>query len=252
MATGVLVVGVNRATRLLTHLVGADKTYRATVRLGQATVTDDAEGEVTQTADPAAVAALTAADVEQALATLRGPIEQVPSAVSAIKVDGQRAYARVRSGEQVALAARPVTVHRLDLLGSRPGDGLLDLDVECDVARAPTSARSPATSAPHSGSVATSPRCAAPASARTTSTAAAPSSRLGESFTVLPLAEAARAAFAVRELTADEARTLRFGQRLSPSGLPAPVAAFDPDGTLVALLEDRGDTARSLLVVPTD
>ncbi|GAB3688966.1 tRNA pseudouridine(55) synthase TruB [Angustibacter aerolatus] len=252
MATGVLVVGVNRATRLLTHLVGADKTYRATVRLGQATVTDDAEGEVTQTADPAAVAALTAADVEQALATLRGPIEQVPSAVSAIKVDGQRAYARVRSGEQVALAARPVTVHRLDLLGSRPGDGLLDLDVECDVS-----------SGTYVRALARDLGAALGVGGHLTAlrrTRVGPYDldrcrtleQLGESFTVLPLAEAARAAFAVRELTADEARTLRFGQRLSPSGLPAPVAAFDPDGTLVALLEDRGDTARSLLVVPTD
>src|SRR6478672_8003059 len=112
MATGVLVLGINKATRLLTYIVGTTKTYTATIRLGQSTVTDDAEGEVIATAGTSGVG-------EQAIydgvAALTGSIEQVPSSVSAIKVNGERAYARVRSGEDVKLAARPVTIHRFEV-----------------------------------------------------------------------------------------------------------------------------------------
>lgn len=139
MATGILLVGVNRATRLLGHLAGQSKTYTATIRLGQSTTTDDAEGEIVT-----AVGAmnLELAAVETVLSGLRGRIQQVPSAVSAIKVNGKRAYARVRAGEQVQLAAREVTVDRFELLESRAvspaGSGeqdqleLCDLDVVVD------------------------------------------------------------------------------------------------------------------------
>ena len=117
MATGVLVVGINKATRLLTYIVGTSKTYTATIRLGESTVTDDAEGEVTATRSAAAV---TEDAVRAGVAALTGEIEQVPSSVSAIKVNGERAYARVRSGEEVKLAARPVTIHRFEVHGLRP------------------------------------------------------------------------------------------------------------------------------------
>ena len=134
MATGVLVLGIGRATRLLTFLVGCDKDYTATVRLGQATVTDDAEGEVVGA--PGA-AGLTAQQVEHAVAALTGDIEQVPSAVSAIKVDGKRSYARVRAGEDVRLLPRPVTVSRFVVrsVTEREVDGgtVLDVDVELTV-----------------------------------------------------------------------------------------------------------------------
>lgn len=100
MATGVLIVGVGRGTKLLTHLVGADKTYEATIRLGATTVTEDAEGELTGTADAGAVAAVTDEQIRAAVAELTGDLEQVPSAVSAIKVDGKRSYARVRAGKR--------------------------------------------------------------------------------------------------------------------------------------------------------
>lgn len=126
MATGVLVVGVNRATRLLGHLALHDKDYLATIRLGQATTTDDAEGEPTG-GSPAC--GLDEAAVLDAMAPLTGDIEQVPSAVSAIKVDGQRAYARVRAGENVELASRPVTVTRFDALSFRAEGEFLDVDV---------------------------------------------------------------------------------------------------------------------------
>lgn len=149
MATGVLVLGVGRATRLLTYLVGADKEYTATIRLGESTLTDDAEGEVTTssgailrgaksgTADgESPVVTLDA--VHEGIAALCGPIEQVPSAVSAIKVKGQRSYARVRAGEDVELSARPVTIHRFEVRGEprgseHAGTPVLDLDVvvEC-------------------------------------------------------------------------------------------------------------------------
>jgi tRNA pseudouridine55 synthase len=111
MATGVLIIGVNRATRLLTYVIGAGKSYTATIRLGQSTVTDDAEGDVTATVSAAGV---TDAAIRDGLAAQTGEIEQVPSAVSAIKVNGQRAYKRVRDGEEVELAARKVTVSRLE------------------------------------------------------------------------------------------------------------------------------------------
>ena len=132
MATGVLVVGVERATRLLGHLTLTTKEYRATIRLGISTVTDDAEGETT--ASPGA-AGVTAAQVDAELAAFRGDIEQVPSSVSAIKINGVRSYARVRAGEDVALSARSVTVSRLHLLAVRLSqvDDTAVLDVDVDV-----------------------------------------------------------------------------------------------------------------------
>lgn len=131
MATGVLVVGVGRATRLLGHLALHDKDYTATIRLGVATLTDDAEGDIVSTAD---ASALTDEQIEAAMGPLRGDIMQVPTAVSAIKVNGRRSYARVRAGEQVELAARPVTVSRFECTALRRTVGqegtVVDLDAE--------------------------------------------------------------------------------------------------------------------------
>src|SRR5437763_4830127 len=126
MATGVLVVGIGRATRLLGHLAAHDKDYDATIRLGAATTTDDAEGEVLSTAEPSDVADDA---VRAAMAALTGDIDQVPSAVSAVKVDGVRAYAKVRAGEQVQLASRRVHVARFELRERRGDD--LDVSVTC-------------------------------------------------------------------------------------------------------------------------
>ncbi len=133
MATGVLVIGVEKATRLLGHLALSTKTYMATIRLGQATVTDDAEGEVTMASGADGVGD---AAIEAALAPLRGDIVQVPSTVSAIKINGQRAYARARRGEDVVLQGRPVTVSRFEVLGRRDteadGTPVIDLEVIVD------------------------------------------------------------------------------------------------------------------------
>ena len=133
MATGVLIIGIGKATRLLGYLALADKAYSATIRLGISTVTDDAEGEVVTAVG---TAGLKDSDIEAAMARLRGDILQVPSAVSAIKVDGVRSYARVRAGDQVDLPARPVQVERFISVASRAsevsGVGVLDLDVEVE------------------------------------------------------------------------------------------------------------------------
>lgn len=132
MATGLLVLGVGTATRLLTYLVGADKTYTATIRLGSSTVTDDAEGKTVSAADPERLAAVTDADIARVIQTLTGTIDQRPSAVSAIKVDGQRAYDRVRAGDDVVLDARTVTVSRFEVHDIHRGDTVIDLDVSVD------------------------------------------------------------------------------------------------------------------------
>lgn len=129
LATGVLIVGVGRATRLLGHLALHDKDYRATIRLGASTVTDDREGDVLGVADPAVLAGVSEVDVAQGVAALTGDIDQVPTAISAIKVDGKRSHARVRAGEEVTLAARRVTVERFDVLGLSRLEGAIDLDV---------------------------------------------------------------------------------------------------------------------------
>ena len=134
MATGVLVIGIGKATRLLGHLALTEKAYDATIRLGVSTVTDDADGEVTAAAGGYGV---TDYQIEAALAALRGEVMQVPSAVSAIKIEGVRSYAKVRSGQDVALAPRQVTISRLEVVGRRDvqadGIAIIDLDVlvEC-------------------------------------------------------------------------------------------------------------------------
>ncbi|WP_307786014.1 tRNA pseudouridine(55) synthase TruB [Rathayibacter sp. SD072] len=129
MATGLMILGLGPSTRLLTYLVGLDKEYEATIRLGASTTTDDREGDVLESAPPAAVAAIGEKAVDAGIAGLTGAIEQVPSSVSAIKIDGRRAYARARDGEEVVIPARPVTVSAFDVLARREVDGFLDLDV---------------------------------------------------------------------------------------------------------------------------
>ena len=126
MATGLLVLGIGQGTRLLTHFVGLDKTYTATIRLGAATTTDDREGEALGEIRDAR--GISEARVEEALTSLRGDIQQVPSTVSAIKIDGRRAYARARAGEDVTLAARPVRVTRFEITGRRESGPHVDLD----------------------------------------------------------------------------------------------------------------------------
>lgn len=254
MATGVLVVGINKATRLLTYIVGTSKTYQATIRLGATTVTDDAEGEVTATASTEHV---TDAAIAAGIAALRGPIMQVPSSVSAIKVNGERAYARVRSGEDVKLAARPVTIHSFDVAQIRRVEDFIDLDVtvECSSGTYIRALARDLGAGLQAGGHLTALRRSAvgPYTLKQARTL----EQLAEGMEILDIADAARALMPVRELTAAEAVELSFGRRIPPSPegthtAEAPAAAFAPDGTLVALLSDAGKYAKPVLVFPPD
>ena len=256
MATGVLVVGVEKATRLLGYLALTEKQYDATIRLGQSTSTDDAEGELTGGASAADL-------MPQALAVavqgLTGEIEQVPPAVSAIKVDGQRAYKLTRAGAAPDLKPRPVTVHEFTVTAIRPAEGgLLDVDatVRCSSGTYIRAlARDLGNNLGTGGHLTRLRRTRVGGygleGARTLE-------HLAERFEVLPLAQAASAAFPRRDLSADEARRLAHGGRLAAAAAPGPgdsaagagvpTAAYAPDGTLIALLTEQSGQARPLVV----
>jgi len=274
MATGVLVVGVEKATRLLGYLTLTEKEYAATIRLGQSTSTDDAEGEITGTATGANVTAETLAG---AIAGLTGEIQQVPPAVSAVKVGGQRAYRLTRAGAAPELKARPVTVYEFTVTAMRRDGQLLDVDatVRCSSGTYIRALARDLGAALGTGGHLTRLRRTrvggySVADARTLE-------QLAGRFEVLPLAQAAAAAFPRRDLSADEARRLANGGRLAAAALPAalpagaaaaalpagaaaaalpagaaaaagPVAAYAPDGTLVALVTEESGQARPLAV----
>jgi tRNA pseudouridine55 synthase len=248
MATGVLVLGVGPGTKLLHHLFLVDKAYTATIRLGEATDTDDAEGRQVSVASSAAI---DDALVRAAVQPLTGPILQVPSAVSAIKVDGKRAYQRIRDGETVQLTARPVTVSRFEVLElRRPTPVLLDVDVEVECSSG-TYVRALARdlgSALGVGGHLTALRRTRVGSfgidiARTLEELA----ELDDPVT-LPLTDAVRAAMPVRAIDADEARELSFGRSLPTTGLAGVHAAIAPDGSVAALLREDDGRARPVLV----
>jgi tRNA pseudouridine55 synthase len=251
MATGVLVIGVEKATRLLGHLALTEKEYTATIRLGQTTVTDDAEGEVTAAVPASGV---TREAVDTGIAALTGPIAQVPSKVSAIKVSGVRSYTRVREGEDFELAARPVTVSSFTVQDMRRAEAVdpagaavevvdLDVTVVCssgtyiralardlgaglDVGGHLTALRRTRVG-PYGLDV-----------ARTLE-------QLEESFAVLPIEQAAAAAFPRWDADADQARLLAYGVRIELPALPAgPNAVFGPDGRFLALVEEDKGKAR--------
>jgi tRNA pseudouridine55 synthase len=248
MATGVLVLGVGKATRLLHHLVLTDKAYTATIRLGESTLTDDAEGDVTGSASAAGV---TESDVRRAISALTGDIDQVPSAVSAIKVDGERSYKRVRAGEAVELAARPVTVARFDALAlRRPTPDLLDVDaeVECSSGTYVRALARDLGAALGVGGHLTALRRTRVGpfgveAARTLDELA----ELDDPVT-LPLADAVRAAMPVRLVDGDEARALSYGKSLTAIGIDGTYGAISAEGTAIALLVERGGVATPTVV----
>jgi tRNA pseudouridine(55) synthase len=254
MATGLLVLGVGAATRLLGYVGGHDKTYEATMRLGQSTVTDDREGEVLATTS---TAHLGDAAVTAALAAQAGPLLQVPSSVSAVKVAGRRSYDRVRAGEEVVLEPRAVTVHRLDVHRVvRPTPDLVDVDVTvtCTAGTYVRAIARDAGAALGVGGHLTALRRTA--SGPFSVADAAPVEDAGQALAtgggagVLGLADAARAVFPVRALSAEEARALGHGQRIPATGAPGLHAAIDADDRLVALVEDAGATARVAVGFP--
>ena len=246
MATGVLLLGVEKATRLLGHLALAEKQYDATVRLGASTTTDDAEGEPT---GGAAAGHLTSGAVEEALRRFTGPIEQVPSTVSAVKVDGRRAYARARAGEQVELRARSVTVHELTALEVRPAGETLDVDVRVRCSSG-TYVRALARDVGEVlgvGGHLTALRRTAIGAATAPSVTVADASTLEQlqqqleehgEVPLLGLADAARRFFAVAEVDEAAARAVGFGRPLdleTPAPVGVPFGVLGPGGDLLGL-----------------
>ena len=246
MATGVLVIGIEKATRLLGHLTLHEKRYLGTVRLGATTSTDDAEGETLATADASAITDESIADAFEALV---GEIQQVPPAVSAIKVDGVRSYARARKGEEVVLAPRVVTVHALDVLAvRRAGSSVdVDLDVRCAAGTYIRSLARDAGAALGVGGHLTALRRTG--SGPYSIDRATPLDDVDVRRHLLPIADAAAAAFPRRDVDESMARAVSYGQALPPTGVPGAVAVFGPDGTLLALVEDRDDKAAYLAVL---
>ncbi|GAA3701697.1 tRNA pseudouridine(55) synthase TruB [Nonomuraea antimicrobica] len=246
MATGVLVVGVEKATRLLGHLMLTEKVYEATIRLGVSTNTDDAEGEVTATVTAAGV---TAAEIHKGVAALTGEIMQIPPQVSAIKVNGQRAYKMARAGEEVELAARPVTVREFVVGDIRAEGEVVDVDavVTCSSGTYIRALARDLGAALGVGGHLTRLR-------RTRVgpydlSLARSVDQLAEECVILPIGEAVAAAFPRRDVTAEEARVIGHGGRLPAAGLgTGPIGVFGPEGELLALVEERGRVARPLAV----
>jgi tRNA pseudouridine55 synthase len=254
MATGVLVVGVDRATKILGLLAAASKSYAATIRLGQTTSTEDAEGELLQSVS---AGHLTDEAIAAAIAGLRGEIEQVPSAVSAIKVEGRRAYRLVREGHAVELVARPVRIDRFELLGMRRhgggADGLLsvtDVDIEVDCS-----------SGTYIRALARDLGAALGVGGHLTSLRRTRVGRFGldrarsldelaeEPRLNWTLDEACLLMFPRRDLSADEAEAAGNGRSLSPAGIDGVYAATDADGRVIALLRDEGPRTKSVVVI---
>ena len=240
MATGVLLVGVGQATRLLHHLVLTDKAYTATIRLGIATVTDDREGEVLTTADASGV---TDDDLRAAAARFVGEIDQVPSSVSAVKIAGERAYDRVRSGEDVELAARRVTVQRFDVLAVRRQDTTVDVDVAVEVSSGTyvrALARDLGTALGVGGHLTALRRTQVGpfAEDRAVPLDAVPEQTETATPLTLTLEQAVRELLPVRVITLEEADQLSYGRFLPPVGIEGLYAVLLDDGTVIGLLRE--------------
>lgn len=247
MATGVLVVGIERATKILGLLTATDKSYAATMRLGQTTSTEDAEGEVLQTVSTIAV---TDAQIGDAVAALRGEIAQVPSSVSAVKVGGKRAYKLAREGQTVELAPRNVRIDRFDVMAVRRIDGLIDVDVEVDCS-----------SGTYIRALARDVGAALGVGGHLTALRRTRVGRFGldQARTLDELAESPRLSYSLdeaclqsfprRDLTVQEAGDTRHGRPLKPAGIEGVYAATAPDGQVIALLTDQESRSKSVVVL---
>lgn len=248
MATGVLVLAVGRITRLLTYVSGSDKSYEGTIQLGRTTVTDDAEGEVTSVTDAGSV---TDTQITDALATMVGDIAQVPSAVSAIKIKGQRAYKRVAAGEDVELPPRQVTISKLDVVDIRRGAGVIDIDIAVECSSG-TYIRAIARDLGEHLSVG-----GHLTALRRTSVAGF---GIDEAQTLSSLAEketpithstldTVRRLLPCRSVTAEDARKLGHGGKISAAGFDGPYAIIGPDETVVAIVSEKAGSARPEVVL---
>ena len=247
MATGVLVIGIERATKILGLLTTDTKSYAATIRLGQTTSTEDADGTLL---DQVSAGHLTETVIADAIGELRGDIAQVPSAVSAIKVGGTRAYRLAREGQPVQLPARAVRIDRFDLLALRRAGRLVDVDVEVDCSSGTyirALARDLGAALGVGGHLIALRRTRSGQfglnQARTLDALA---ERPALSYT---LDDACLQAFPRRDLSAAEAESTGHGRPLEPAGIAGVYAATDPDGRVMALLEDAGDRTKSVVVI---
>ncbi|MPY80410.1 MAG: tRNA pseudouridine(55) synthase TruB [Actinophytocola sp.] len=249
MATGVLVIGVERATKLLGHLALDRKSYLTTIALGASTTTDDADGDVLAKTEPDTLSAITDADIDKAIGELTGEIQQVPSAVSAVKVNGERAYARVRAGERVELDARPVTVHRFDRLALRTEPRLeIDALVDCSSGTYVRAlARDLGVALGVGGHLTALRRTEVGpfglATARTLE-------QLEQDPSLsLTLDEAVTTAFATHTVDAATARAVSYGQRTPAAGIQDTYGIVDADGHALAIATDQGSHAKYLVVL---
>ncbi|WP_374945408.1 tRNA pseudouridine(55) synthase TruB [Agreia sp.] len=260
MATGLLVLGINSSTRLLTFVVGLDKEYLATIRLGEATTTDDAEGQVNSSAAAGIVTALRQHEIDARVDELTGDIEQTPSTVSAIKVDGKRAYALAREGIDVQLKPRPVTVSEFEVLSCTPatsatGADVLDLAVRV-VCSSGTYIRALARDLGRS--LDTGGHLTALRRTRIgpfTVDAAADLDTVVVADALLSPAHAASELFSTLHLSDEQSIDLGHGKRLALRDAPdetGPVAAIAPDGRLVGLVGVSAGAAKILANFPAD
>lgn len=258
MATGLLVLGVNSSTRLLTFIVGAEKTYTATIRLGVSTITDDAEGAIVQRAERSALGAVDVEQVRAGVARLTGEILQVPSSVSAIKVEGKRAYARVRAGEEVELKPRPVTVKTFDITSVDTSSDYIDLGVTVECSSGTyirALARDLGAGLGVGGHLTVLRRTRiGPFDVRQ----AHDLGTLRADDALISASDAATALFPALRLTSEQTSGLGNGQRVTVPGSDdlrgsdSPVAALAPDGRLVGLVRLHEGVATVLVNFPTD
>ncbi len=246
MATGILVLGFNNGTRLLQYITDGDKTYQATVVLGAATVTDDAEGDVISTGD---VSAISDSNIEIEMSKMRGVVMQRPSSVSAVKVAGERAYDRVRAGEVVELAARQVTISQLDILQIRRLDKTIQVDIEvtCSAGTFIRAIARDCGTALGTGGHLNSLRRSRVAGFALDRAVSLAQLKNGE-FSTLALADVARATFKVRELALDEQSELSFGRALSANNSDEIFAGISADNQLIALLANKDGSAKPIAV----
>jgi tRNA pseudouridine55 synthase len=246
MATGVLVIGFNSATRLLQYITDGDKSYEATIVLGASTTTDDHEGEILATADASAVKD---EDIQKILGAMVGTIMQRPTNVSAIKVDGKKAYDRARSGEEFELPARQVTISKLEILSIRHKVSvtLVDISVTCSAGTYIRAiARDLGASLGVGGHLNVLRRTRV--AGFTLNNAVSIAQLKSGNFSTIGLAETARETFSTRELTLEEVQELSFGRSLTANGKSEIHAALSPDNRLIALLKDDDGKAKPLAV----
>jgi tRNA pseudouridine55 synthase len=249
MATGILILGFGNGTRLLQYITDGDKSYRATISLGTATITDDVEGEVISRASKSDLDAIADTDIQRDLSSMRGVISQRPSSVSAVKVDGKRAHERVRAGEVFELDSREVTISQLDVLKIRRTNDskLIDIEVTCSAGTFIRAIARDLGASLNVGGHLTFLRRTRVASFGEDVANPFEKFKTGE-FKTLRLVDVARSIFPIRELNLEEAQELSFGRKISALPSAGIYAGISSSNELIALLENRDDGAKPIAV----